>query len=134
MGVGINKGAVCEHGADGRFITGINHGGSFNRVGHCEVVERHAVLTDGVMYVRMKAEVVRCKLADLVISDDCSGILKWMVRIIAINMVMATLDDRLRLAGWVFAVGFPRSLAGCRGIVQLVYFVEGSGCEMKEIV
>ena len=103
-------------------------------MGHRKVVERHVVSTNGVIYVRMKEEVVRCELVDLIISDDCSGILKWMVRIIAINMVMATLDDRLRLAGWVFAVGFPRSLAGCRGIVQLVYFVEGSGCEMKEIV
>ena len=103
-------------------------------MGRCEVVERHVVFTDGVIYIRMKAEVVRCELVDLVISDDCSWRLNWMIRRIPIDVVMAALGDWSRLAGRLFVVGCPRSLAGGRGIVQLVYFIEGSCHEMKEIV
>ena len=49
-------------------------------MGHCKVIERHVVFTNGVIYVRMKAEVVRCELVDLVVSDEGSGRLKWMGR------------------------------------------------------
>ena len=93
-------------------------------MGHCKVIERHVVFTNGVIYVRMKAEVVRCELVDLVVSDEGSGRLKWMVQSIAINVVIAVLEGQLRLAGRLFAVEFPRRLVGGGGMMQLAYFVK----------
>ena len=46
------------------------------------------------------------------ISDDCSRRVKWMVWGIAIDTVMAALEQ-----DGCLAVGFHRSLAGGRGIV-----------------
>ena len=58
--VGINEGSVFEHRTYGRFIIGIGQGGSGKRVGHRKVVnKRYIVLADGVVDLRMKAEVVR---------------------------------------------------------------------------
>ena len=127
-GVGINKGVVCEHGANGRFIAGINHGGSCNRVGHGKGVERHVLLTDSAVDIRMKEEEVRCELVDLCISDVGGG------RMRASNMVMVALDERSLFAGGSLGSRCPVSAVGDRCMVQLTYVVEGSYREMKELM
>ena len=69
MGVGVDEGAVPKHRANGGFVVVMKHGGSCDRVGHGEVIERYVLLADGVVDVRMFEEEGRRELVDLFIGD-----------------------------------------------------------------
>ena len=68
-----NESAILEHGADGRFVAGINNGGSGKRVGHSKGITRHVVFTNYVIDCWMKTEVCRSKLVYFVVIEDGGG-------------------------------------------------------------
>ena len=73
MGVGVDESAVPKHRANGGFVVFLDHGGSGIRVMNGEVMKRHVVLAYVSENVRVKVEVVRCKIVDVVVIEGGGG-------------------------------------------------------------